>query len=395
MNHNGLLPYPGPNRALDARPLPGLLPPPPPTSPRPLPDSGRPRHLRDLLQWLDNLVGDGGPEPEQYDRLTACFRELARQRHQLPYGPGLVQDTRAVLAPTLLKGTLLGFLYLRPHGYPGDFELLERVLSYHHSTDPNLVRWDAYCHTLPMVRALRGRAAHLRAQLERLEPTEDPGPVRVLHFRSGPGREFADYFIARGGDTKLRGDCVDPDPAAVLHGRRTVARMTDRVTFHHAPLLRFQSPTPYRLIWLSSLCEMIDDRALSLVLRRLLRRLEPGGRLVLCQLSRPDATAAILDLIADWRLQYRDASALERIALDAGIDSGALRVMEEAASSNLFLHLQRPAEATKARSRRAPSEFRASTLSRARRPVAPRVLAEAGRNSALRVLPPADLPTAA
>jgi SAM-dependent methyltransferase len=304
------------------------------------------------VEWLDELVCSGGPEPTDYMRLNDCLRDLARERSVVPHGPAVVEAARAVLAPTLLKGTIHGFVHLRPHGHAVDYELLERILSYHHSTDPNLVRWDSYCHALPVARALRSRAMHLRALLEQLEESADNEPLRVLHFRSGPGREFADYFIARGSQSRLRCDCVDPDPAAVLHGRRNVARMTDRMTFHQAPLLRYRAAWNYRLIWASSLCETLDDRALGLVIRRLLRQLEPGGKIVLCQLSRPDASACLLDVLADSQLHYRDAETLEEIALEAGAYPDAVRVLRDPTHANLYLHLHRPFVPLRRRSRR-------------------------------------------
>lgn len=283
----------------------------------------------------------------EYGLLGECFRTLVRRAQEGVEGALLLEAAREVLAPTLMKGTLHGFAHLKPHGYHGDFELLEKLLSFHHSTDPNLVRWDRYCHALPSVRALRARAGHLRTLLLRLEGEGEQGPVRVMHFRSGPAREFADYFIARAGATCLRCDCVDADAGAILHGRRNVARLTDRITFHHAPLLRFRAAHGYRLIWVSSLCEMLDDRAFVAVVRRLMRQLEPGGWLVLCQLASPqeavmDDTGALLEILGDWRLQLRDARTLEQLAIEAGGYPDVVRVVSDPQHPNLFLHVQRP-----------------------------------------------------
>ncbi len=306
-------------------------------------------HIRrsPFILELDDWVSSGGPEPGDYLRLGTCLRAITRHAEEGPEGPALLEAARAVLAPTLLKATVQGFAHLRPHGYDGDFELIERLLSFHHSADPNLVRWDRYCHALPSVRALRARATHLRDLMLRLETSGDPsGTLHALHFRSGPAREFADYFIAHGGSTRFRCDCVDPDSNAVLHGRRIVARLTDRMSFHHGPLLRYRAAHAYHLIWASSLCETLDDRAFVAVVRRLLRFLEPGGRLVLCQLGAVpgelDDTDALLGVLGNWRLRRRDARALEDLAIEAGGYPDVVRVMHDPRHPNLFLHVQRP-----------------------------------------------------
>ncbi len=297
-----------------------------------------------LVDYLDELVGNGGPDPSDYERLTACFRELAERGARGLEGARLLGAARAALAPTLLKGTLHGFAHLKPYGYAGDFELIERVLSFHHSPDPNLVRWDRYTHSLPAARALRSRKSHLWELLRRLEheAEREDETVRVLHYRSGPGRELADYFAATGNASRLRCDAVDPDPLAAIHGRRNVARITSRVTFHTQRLLAFRPVQPYRLIWCSILAEALADRGLVVVLRRLLHLLEPGGQIVLCHLGPTDTSAPFLEVVAGWRLRRRDVDQLATLALQAGAYPDALRVVRDPAHGNLYLHARRP-----------------------------------------------------
>lgn len=327
-------PEPGPRGTFPTQPAPRGFGDPPPSPPPPPQRPASP-----WLEYLDDLVGNGGPEPGDYPRLLACFAHLTRGGPRDPTRQALTAAAREILAPILIRATLLGTLHLRARGYPGDFEVVERILSYHHSPDPNLVRWDAWCHTLPLARALRHRAAHLREHLHRLEADSGPTPSRILHLRGGPGRELADYFIAHGPASRLRADCVDPDPLAAPHGRRNVIRLTDRVTFHTAPVLRFHTAHRYRLIWGSGLGEGLSDRGVVLVLRRLLRLLEPGGTLVFCQFDRTDEAGPVLDVITGWRPACRTAAHLQALALQAGVPPHSIRVVQDPPYPNLYLQL--------------------------------------------------------
>ena len=49
--------------------------------------------------------------------------------------------------PILSLETMQGHAYLKPHGYAGDFELIDKIYTYWKSDDPNLIRWDDYFHS--------------------------------------------------------------------------------------------------------------------------------------------------------------------------------------------------------------------------------------------------------
>src|SRR6516162_909310 len=89
------------------------------------------------LGRLGELVSRGGPEPHEYAELTEDFRLLAAS-------DVLPEQVAEVFAPTLTGECIHGFGYLKPHGYAGDYEMIDRIHTSWESSNPSLVRWDRF-----------------------------------------------------------------------------------------------------------------------------------------------------------------------------------------------------------------------------------------------------------
>ena len=94
-------------------------------------------------QMLLRLVSNGGPTISEYSELTDLINEAAAaaQRGELS-----ADDLRNVWggigdAVTSTK-TMQGFVWLKPHGYAGDFEIIDRIYQQWISPDHRLAKWD-------------------------------------------------------------------------------------------------------------------------------------------------------------------------------------------------------------------------------------------------------------
>src|ERR1019366_7890283 len=134
-------------------------------------------------QMLLRLVSNGGPTISEYSELTDLINEAAAaaQRGELS-----ADDLRNVWggigdAVTSTK-TMQGFVWLKPHGYAGDFEIIDRIYQQWISPDHRLAKWDEYFHTLASSRAVRNRKAYFQSWLREWEERNLSHEIRVLNI---------------------------------------------------------------------------------------------------------------------------------------------------------------------------------------------------------------------
>ena len=233
------------------------------------------RALEPWSRFFNGLIERGGPIESEYLAFSGWLDTLADGlRTELISALDaqilLFQGGRAT-SSTL---TLQGFARVKPHGYPGDYELIDRIYQAWNSPDPALRNWDRYFNAQGAARSLRGCKAYFIRWLGETEVrlSRKFPKLNLLHLGGGPGREILEYFD---GATDSRVSCfyTDPDPHAVSYAARVCAPLFSRVTFRISNPLAFEPEFTPHLIWAAGLFDYLDDRNLVSTLRRLWRLL--------------------------------------------------------------------------------------------------------------------------
>lgn len=324
------------SRVLDALPaFTNLFSPAPQT--RPAAAAPRESLFEQHLSQVAALVSRHGPEPHEYVALNEWFLEVHQQAAAGVFTPDELLALRQAFGDAMSAGTLQGFVCVKPHGYAGDFEIIDRIYRQHVSTDPKLTRWDRYFHTHAGPKAVRNRKDYFHGLLEQKLRMQDDRPLEVLVVGSGPGRDLREFLTAHP-DARVNFECLDIDPRAIAHARELNREFADRVTFRQQNALRFRPSKTYDLVWAAGLFDYFSDRLFQMLVRRLIGAVAPGGELVIGNFSTANPSRAYMEF-GEWHLQHRTAEALQELALGCGVTPDAVRVGSEPEGVNLFLHL--------------------------------------------------------
>jgi SAM-dependent methyltransferase len=241
--------------------------------------------------------------------------------------------------------TLAGFTRVKPHGYAGDFELLDRIYRHWQSPEPALRRWDRFYHAQPAIRAIRAAKDYFGRWLRAAEEDRRVAEPRLslLHLGGGPGRELLEYF-SRVPASRVSCTYMDPDLRALAYAQTCCAPVKDRVAFWSANPLALGGAVAPDLIWVGGLLDYLDDGSVAALLRRLWHLLAPGGELVASNISPANPSRNFLELLG-WAMIARDRTHLAALAMKAGLPIPALRLGREEEGVILFLHARREASA--------------------------------------------------
>ncbi|MBC8872753.1 MAG: class I SAM-dependent methyltransferase [Planctomycetes bacterium] len=294
--------------------------------------------VSNVFEFMRQLVRRGGPNPCEYDDLGNAIGQLSRlyrcgkwkQRHS--------DGLRRMLGRAYSASTLQGFVYHKPHGYAGDYEIIDRIYQRWVSPDPQLRAWDRHFHELPPTKAVRNRKSFFLQVLEDLYRSRS-GPLSVLNVASGPCRDVLE-LLSRD-RPRLAFTCVDQDQNAINYASKLLADHAEQVTFVKMNALRCRLDSRFDVVWSAGLFDYFPDRLFVRGLKSLYRHVRPGGELIIGNFSPNNWARDYMELMGEWYLQHRTAEQLCDLAEQAGLAYRQLRVEQEPEAVNLFLRILR------------------------------------------------------
>jgi ubiquinone/menaquinone biosynthesis C-methylase UbiE len=292
------------------------------------------------LDYIKALINSSGPDPNDYDDLNAWIEELRIRRLS---GEVQVESLALLfecLDPILSLQSMQGFAFHKPHGYAGDFEMIDRIYSRYISSDQFLAKWDIFMQAQPASQAVRNRVGYFSDQINtRLSTKFTPeSPIKILNLASGPGRDMQTFFKQTSIDKRrISIDCVEQDENAIHFAQEVCSDYTSSIKFIQANALRFSNGLKYDLIWSAGLFDYFNDKVFVFMLKRLKGMLDSGGEIIIGNFSTMNPSRSYMELM-EWYLHHRSPHTLKSLATAAGFIESSLSVKRESTGVNLFLH---------------------------------------------------------
>lgn len=288
------------------------------------------------LDTMQLVISNQGPTENQYEEVNAWFDQLESLAKE--YGEDqeeliIVKETFQELFNN--KEAMFGHVLNWPHGYPGDYEIIDRIYKTSISQNPKYKKWDEWFHVQPATQAVRNRKTYFKQLVA--EKASKGGHLKVLNLASGPCRDLLEFF-EENPDTNVQFDCIEIDPNAVVFARELLGVHKDKVKFHLANIFKYDTLEQYDLIWSAGLFDYFDDKTFVTVLKRYKHNLNPGGEIVVGNFYIHNPTRIVMSFFG-WNLNHRTYDELLDMAEKAGYSPGKMRVESEPLGVNLFMRI--------------------------------------------------------
>jgi len=295
--------------------------------------------LQHLVEYIDTLVKKGGPEPSDYQELEKTMNRLSEWRRSEQMTQADLEDIYHAFGESISTQTLQGLGFHKPHGYAGDYEIIDKIYQNDISPNPMLANWDRFVHAQSAFKAVKNRLSFFLEQVWNVKSSV-AGETRVLNLASGPGRDLYESLHIVG-PSRLSFDCVEQDLDAIHYAQSLCQAFLNNLTFIHRNVFRFTTKKTYHLIWSGGLFDYFNDGIFKRILTRLLPRLEPNGKLIIGNFSENNPTRGFMDFF-DWKLYHRSKEGLRSLAEACGVPSENISIGQESEGVNLFLQIVRP-----------------------------------------------------
>ncbi len=291
------------------------------------------------LGYFQHLLDKNGPDPEDYPTLKHWIKNTYDHIQKGALPPDVVK-------PYITKGkgifstqTIQGHMLVKPHGYAGDFMIIDKIYRKEFSSDDRFIKWDLFNQETAAPRAVRNRKTYFKQLVQQLAQQKN-GPFTILNLASGPCRDLFE-LLEENPDLDVRVDCIELDPNAIEYAQALLGRHNKKVRFFQKNIFRFQSSQQYDLVWSAGLFDYFEDKTFVRILSRLLLNRKPDGELVIGNFHPRNPTRPFMELFGEWFLHHRTEEELIRLALEAGVaHSQNIRVESEAERINLFMRIK-------------------------------------------------------
>lgn len=300
--------------------------------------------MKSRIYFIRELVKKGGPYSSEYHEFSDWLQVIHTEMNKGILNTNDLQEIRGEMGEALSVLTLQGFVYNKPHGYPGDYEIIEKIYLGHTSDNPELRKWDLYFQLQKAPLAVRNRKNYFLDILNALAASNSGTTEnRVLNIASGPARDLFDFF-SQSEYRNIAFDNVEFDFRAISYAKNLCKDYLGNIHFLHANAFDFTTDRKYRLIWSAGLFDYLTDEKFMFLLNRILPLLEDDGELVVGNFSTDNPTLPYMEVIGDWRLRYRRPEDLRGLARACGLKEADIRIGKEPEGVNLFLHIKKGAE---------------------------------------------------
>jgi len=290
------------------------------------------------LEFLVEVGKRGGPEPEEYENLNQAWANIMTAHRSGLLSAEQIRETWKIMGEAFGSDTMQGVVTIKPYGYAGDFEVIDRIYQNSLSKNPDIQRWDEYFQSREACQAVRNRKNYFIALMRDIAARSNNESVRVLNVGCGPARDVLEYCSSGNGVIKF--ECVDMDKKAILYAKSVCSDILDLVTFHRCNIFRYRDENLYKLIWSAGLFDYLDDSSFIALLRRLYKMLEPGGQIVVGNFSTQNPTRDYMEF-GEWFLRHRTEEELLALAESTKIKDISATIGKEPQGINLFLHISK------------------------------------------------------
>ena len=283
---------------------------------------------------ISYLSAKGGPDPSDYLMLNTLLRCFSGETSKSILSDEQLQRIRGAFGEALSPETIQGWAYHKPLGYAGDFQIIEKIYTFHISSNPHLAKWDHFSHYQAATKAIRNRISFFLDQVWKAK-TQATTHCQILNLASGPGRDMYETFSTLG-TRGMQLDCVEQDPRAINYAMNLCKNFLSHIQFFNKNVLRFTTTKNYHLIWSGGLFDYFNDSIFKRMLKRLLLLLKTNGKLIIGNFSTANSSRGYMDLF-HWNLIHRTKEELRQLAKDCGVSDQNISIEQEAEGINLFL----------------------------------------------------------
>ncbi len=290
--------------------------------------------LFNILDGFEKIILKGGPDVSDYGNITNSLDGLHDAMYREENGLSVKKIDIDLLKSLKSKyreffydvSSMQGLALAKPHGYAGDFEIIERIYGHNVSQRDEFIKWDKFFHTADAVSAVRNRSKII------LDYIAAENPKSVFSVGCGSGQDIR-KAVYNSPDTTFT--LLDNDAKAIERAKCNLHGFDDRVSFVQRNAIRTKfDDYNVSLIWSAGLFDYLNDRVAIALLKRLHAGLANDGKVFIGNFAKGQTSRSYMELVGEWFLIHRTPHEMKNLLEMAGYKN--IKVRSDETGVNLF-----------------------------------------------------------
>jgi len=236
-----------------------------------------------------------------------------------------------------LYGEFVKWSFEKPFGYPGDFKIIDDI----YLNQPRTVGfdrlWDNKYQELDASKATRERKEDFKRIINDIVKSRKGQDIHIMNLGTGSAREIKELLETNSDNhlSKVVFDCYDFENDAIEYAKKLLHNSSN-VNFFKKNVIRLalkkdinqEIPWKYDLIYSMGLFDYLDEKIAVKLIGNLKKLLNKNGVMVVTNYREKDtnASAYLMEWVAEWNLIYRNEVEFKEIFLKAGFSPDELKV---------------------------------------------------------------------
>ncbi|MBN1801633.1 MAG: class I SAM-dependent methyltransferase [Candidatus Lokiarchaeota archaeon] len=298
--------------------------------------------VKEHINFITKFIERGGPNIHEYELIDSWFGKIYNEVKSGVLQVKELKCIRKFLIAVFSVETLIGFTLIKPHGYAGDYEIIDKIYQKHINPDQKFKKWDLYYNAHKASMAVRKRKEYFKNLVRILnKKNNNNSEIEILNIGSGPTRDIFE-FLSEDGINNIHFECVDIDQKAISYSKNLCKAFLGKITFHHNNIFHFSTNKKYDLIWSAGLFDYLNDISFIHLVKKCLALLRKDGELVIGNISKDHKTIEICSVL-DWIMYHRDKDDLIKLLSECVIQEDNMRIIgedEKVEGCFNFLHIK-------------------------------------------------------
>ncbi len=275
------------------------------------------QHLDRSCKRLGHTVPTAEMKTQLAEVFWAFMQEIDDYHAHCPQeaAKDTAEECRTIVGPWLFRSRFFSRSFLKPHGYPGDFRIIDWMYDLEHHgcddpTEPGIVNCLDYLYwTVHSVQGVWERRAWL-TQLLLAECARKNGHLRILDVACGGARYLKDFLSTLDDPSHVEITLIDQDAAALAFSQTcSLAPWAFQMTFLQRPVTQFTNAVPgqqFDVVISAGLFDYLEVWLAKKLLAHMADVTAPGGVTAMTNFHPADPSRVVKEWMVDWWLVFRD-----------------------------------------------------------------------------------------
>lgn len=273
--------------------------------------------------------GETIPSKQFKDRIALDFWSFVEVIAQCLNGDikMLQKECRDIVGPWLFRSRYFNRSYHKPHGYAGDFRIVEWMYDIENdqcddATQPGIVNLlDYLFSTVHSVQSVWERR-HFFKRLLNQEYERKGRRLRILDVACGGARYIQDFLRDIDAGSAIEITLVDQDAAAINFCKTVSLRQwASHLNILHIPVTRLASTLPegvFDVVISAGLFDYLPSKLAKPLLAHMQKLTSSDGTLAITNFHANDPSRYVKEWLVDWPLVFRTESEVQALFPDPG-----------------------------------------------------------------------------